>query len=129
MSVEDNLKKNEEKEKRTAELLIANIELAYQNEEILKMEGTLRESEQKLRSVLNNTTDVIWSLSLPDMSVFYISLSVEKLYGQSVEEFVKNPSLLSPRKMGWHRVSQGTQKRGNPFGGTNLYRSGCFSRR
>jgi len=58
-----------------------------------QMEETLRESEQKLSSILNNITDVIWSLSLPDMSVFFVSPSVEKIYGRSVEEFVKNPSL------------------------------------
>jgi PAS domain S-box-containing protein/putative nucleotidyltransferase with HDIG domain len=86
-------KKNEEEEKSATELHIANKKFACQKDEILKMEKTLRESEQKLRSVLNNTIDVIWSLSLPDMSVFYISPSIEKLYGRSVEEFVKNPSL------------------------------------
>jgi PAS domain S-box-containing protein/putative nucleotidyltransferase with HDIG domain len=85
---------NEEKEKRAAELLIANKVLAYQNEEIVKMEETLRESEQKLSSILGNTTDVIWSLSLPDMSLFYISPSVEKMYGRSTEEFFEKPSLL-----------------------------------
>ncbi|MDZ7836854.1 MAG: GAF domain-containing protein [Actinomycetota bacterium] len=84
---------NKEKEKRAAELIIANKELAYQNEEIVKVEETLRESEQKLSSILGNTTDVIWSLSLPDMSLFYISPSVEKMYGRSVEEFFKKPSL------------------------------------
>ncbi len=58
-----------------------------------QMEETLRESEQKLSSILNNITDVIWSLSLPDMSLFYVSPSVEKMYGRTVGEFVKNPSL------------------------------------
>ena len=84
---------NEEKEKRATELLIANKELAYQIKEIVKMEETLRENEQKLSSVLNNLSDVIWSLSLPDMSVFYVSPSVEKMYGRSVGEFIEKPSL------------------------------------
>ncbi len=58
-----------------------------------QMEENLRESEQKMSSILNNITDVIWSISLPDMSLFYVSPSVEKMYGRSAEEFVKNPSL------------------------------------
>jgi PAS domain S-box-containing protein/putative nucleotidyltransferase with HDIG domain len=58
-----------------------------------QMEEMLRESEQKLSSILHNITDVIWSLSLPDMSLFYVSPSVEKMYGRSAEEFAKNPSL------------------------------------
>ena len=58
-----------------------------------QMEENLRESEQKLSSILNNLKDVIWSLSLPDRSLFYVSPSVEKMYGRSAEEFVKNPSL------------------------------------
>ncbi|MDW7730475.1 MAG: PAS domain S-box protein [Bacillota bacterium] len=58
-----------------------------------QMEKALLESERKLSSVLNNITDVIWSLSLPDMDLFYVSPSVEKMYGRSAEEFVKDPSL------------------------------------
>jgi PAS domain S-box-containing protein/putative nucleotidyltransferase with HDIG domain len=57
------------------------------------MEKALCESEQKLSSILKNITDVIWSLSLPDMDLFYVSPSVEKMYGRSAEEFVKDPSL------------------------------------
>lgn len=58
-----------------------------------QMEIALLESERKLSSILNNITDVIWSLSLPDMNLFYVSPSVEKMYGRSAEEFVKYPSL------------------------------------
>ena len=95
--MEDKSMRKKEKDKRAAELLIANKELAFQNEEMAKMEETLRESEKKLSSILNNTTDVIWSLSLPNMSIFYISPSAGKLYGRSVVEFVEKPSL-------WHEV-------------------------
>jgi len=58
-----------------------------------QMEENLRESEQKLSSILNNIKDVIWSLSLPDRSLLYVSPSVEKMYGRPAEEFVKKPSL------------------------------------
>ncbi len=57
------------------------------------MEESLRESEQKMNDFLNNITDVIWSVSLPEMNLFYVSPSAEKMYGLSAEEFVKNPSL------------------------------------
>ena len=53
----------------------------------------LRMSEQKLNSILNNITDVVWSLSWPDMKVDYISPSVEQVYGRSVQEFFDKPSL------------------------------------
>jgi PAS domain S-box-containing protein/putative nucleotidyltransferase with HDIG domain len=58
-----------------------------------QMEETLLASEQKMSSILNNITDVIWSLSLPDLDVFYVSPSVEKMYGRSAEDFTNNPSL------------------------------------
>jgi PAS domain S-box-containing protein/putative nucleotidyltransferase with HDIG domain len=58
-----------------------------------KMEKALLESERKLSSILNNIPDVIWSLSLPDMDLSYVSPSVSKMYGRPAEEFVKHPSL------------------------------------
>ena len=56
-------------------------------------EEALRESKQKLSSILNDITDVVWSLSWPDMKVYYISPSAEKLYGRPVQEFIDKPSL------------------------------------
>jgi PAS domain S-box-containing protein len=56
-------------------------------------EEALRLSEQKLSSILNDITDVVWSLSWPDMNFHYISPSVEKVYGRSLQEFIDKPSL------------------------------------
>ena len=42
-------------------------------------EEALRQSEEKLSHILNDITDVVWSLSWPDMKVYYISPSAEKL--------------------------------------------------
>jgi PAS domain S-box-containing protein len=53
----------------------------------------LRESEEKLSRILNDVTDVVWSLSWPDMKVYYISPSAEKLYGRPLQEFIDKPSL------------------------------------
>ena len=56
-------------------------------------EEALRMSEQKLSSILNDITDVVWSLSWPDMNFHYISPSAEKVYGRSLQEFIDKPSL------------------------------------
>ena len=56
-------------------------------------EMALRQSEEKLSRILNDITDVVWSLSWPDMKVYYISPSAEKLYGRPVQEFIDKPSL------------------------------------
>ena len=55
----------------------------------------LRESEQKLVSILDDVSDVVWSLSLPDMKVNFISPSVEKVFGRPVKEFAENTALWS----------------------------------
>ncbi len=66
----------------------------FRVERILEERTTLlRENEQRLNSLLNNLTDVVWSISLPDLKTLYISPSVEKLYGRSAQEFIENPSL------------------------------------
>jgi len=58
-----------------------------------RAEKELWESEQKISSILNDITDVVWSLSLPDMNVHYISPAVEHVYGRTVQEFTDKPSL------------------------------------
>jgi PAS domain S-box-containing protein len=58
-----------------------------------RAEEALRQSEEKLSRILNDITDVVWSLSWPDMKVYYLSPSAEKLYGRPVQEFVDKPSL------------------------------------
>ena len=58
-----------------------------------RAEKELWESEQKISSILNDITDVVWSLSWPDMNVHYISPAAEQVYGRPVEEFIKKPSL------------------------------------
>jgi PAS domain S-box-containing protein len=59
-----------------------------------KTEESLRESEEKLSGILDNITDVVWSLTWPDMKPLYLSPSVEDLYGRTVQEFLQNPSLF-----------------------------------
>jgi PAS domain S-box-containing protein len=58
-------------------------------------EEALRESEQKLVSILDDVSDVIWSLYFPDLKVYFISASVEKVFGRPVKEFTENTALWS----------------------------------
>lgn len=57
----------------------------------LKASRRLREGEQKLRMVLDNVTDVVWSLSYPDFEPLFISPSAEALYGLPTDVFYNNP--------------------------------------
>jgi PAS domain S-box-containing protein len=58
-----------------------------------RAEKELWESEQKISSILNDITDVVWSFSWPDMNVHYISPAAEQIYGRPVQEFIEKPSL------------------------------------
>jgi len=57
----------------------------------------LRESEGLLRRILESVTDVVWSLSYPEMTPLFLSPSVEQLYGYPVRAFEEDPEL-------WTRV-------------------------
>jgi PAS domain S-box-containing protein len=50
----------------------------------------LLEAKQKIESVFNEMTDVIWSVSLPDYKMIFVSPSVEALYGISIEEWMED---------------------------------------
>jgi len=56
-------------------------------------EQRLRESEERLQSLLGSMEDVIWSSSLDLAVVHYVSPSVTETYGRPVEDFVRTPSL------------------------------------
>lgn len=51
----------------------------------------LRESEAKYRFLAENTSDVIWVLNLDTKQWLYVSPSVEKLRGYTVEEVMAQP--------------------------------------
>jgi len=56
-------------------------------------EKNLKESEQRVTSILNNITDIVWSIKMPELKLDYVSPSVEKIYGYSPKEFFDNPNL------------------------------------
>ncbi len=53
----------------------------------------LRKSEEKLSGILQNVTDVVWSLSWPDLEVLFISPAVEAVYGRPAKEFYRDKTL------------------------------------
>ena len=58
-----------------------------------QMEDRLRKSEEQLRSIMDNVTDVMWSISYPEMKILYLTPSVETIYGRPKEDFFKQESL------------------------------------
>jgi diguanylate cyclase (GGDEF)-like protein/PAS domain S-box-containing protein len=56
-------------------------------------EEALRESKDRINSILASIVDVVWSL-FPDLARFhYINQSVERIYGYPVSAFLENPHL------------------------------------
>ncbi len=56
-------------------------------------EQRLRESQERLQSLLGAMEDVIWSSTLDLSAIHYVSPSVAQIYGRPAEEFVARPSL------------------------------------
>ena len=53
-------------------------------------EKILCESNKRLSNILENTRDVIWSSSWPDLKVQFISSSAKKVFGRPLSEFYEN---------------------------------------
>ncbi len=56
-----------------------------------KITSALQESESRYRLVAENASDNIWILSLESMCFTYISPSIEKLFGHSIEYAIETP--------------------------------------
>jgi PAS domain S-box-containing protein len=70
-----------------------------------RAEEVLRESEERFRSVLNNSLDMIYSLNLQTGKYEYVSPACKKVFGYSLEEFTaidteKLVSLVHPDDAG-----------------------------
>lgn len=52
----------------------------------------VRQTRQKLESILNEMSDVIWSVSLPDYKVIFVTPSVEQLYEITLDEWKQDSS-------------------------------------
>ncbi|MFP5274487.1 PAS domain S-box protein [Coleofasciculus sp.] len=56
-------------------------------------EEALRQSEEKLESILSSLDDVVWSASLENQQFIYLNPATERVYGRPVSDFVAHPSL------------------------------------
>jgi PAS domain S-box-containing protein len=74
-------------ERRTAELARANEELRLEIAERRRIEATLRESEEKYRDLVENISDVIYTVDR-EGRVSYVSPTVEPLLGYHPSELV-----------------------------------------
>lgn len=56
-------------------------------------EEALRESQERLDSILNSLKDIVWCVSRKTSQYIYMNSAVEKIYGRSPAEFFENPNL------------------------------------
>lgn len=61
--------------------------------ERMRAEQALRESEDKLDSILDSLNDVVWSLSPKTYDLLYLSHAAERLYGRKLDEFFADKDL------------------------------------
>lgn len=54
---------------------------------------TLTQSEERLRSILENLQDMVWSSSTSDYRISYLNPVAETIYGRPVEAFLTEPNL------------------------------------
>jgi len=72
---------------RTAELLKANNELQSQITERMRVEASLQESEQRFRSLVEATTDMVWEIDMKGIYT-YVSPKSKELFGYAPEELI-----------------------------------------
>ncbi len=58
-----------------------------------KFEERLRESEKKFHDILGSMSEVVWSVSMRDLTVNYVSPAVETVYGRPAAEFWQDSEL------------------------------------
>lgn len=78
---------------RTAQLEIANQELKFEIQQREQVARLLKDSEEKLESILNSLEEVVWSADLATSSLIFLNPAAKKVYGRSVDELLANPDL------------------------------------
>ena len=61
--------------------------------ELEQTQAQLRESQQRLESILNSVEGVVWSIHPETFETIYINPAVEQIFGYSIAEFFANPNL------------------------------------
>ncbi len=59
-----------------------------------RAELKLKESEAKLKGIIDNSSDIIWSMSYPDFKPVLVSPAAEKVYGYPWQRFIEEPFLF-----------------------------------
>ena len=80
-------------QERTAQLEAANQELKQEIKERREVSRMLRESEEKLESILNSLEEVVWSADLETRNLIFLNPAAQRVYGRSVDELLNNPQL------------------------------------
>ena len=80
-------------QERTAQLEAANDELKHEIEEREQLTKLLRDSEEKLESILNSLEEVVWSADVATSQLLFLNPAAEEVYGRPVEELLANPDL------------------------------------
>ncbi|MEM7760487.1 MAG: EAL domain-containing protein [Cyanobacteria bacterium P01_A01_bin.40] len=80
-------------QERTAQLETANQELIYEVKERNELTKLLRESEEKLESILNSLEEVVWSADVETNQLLFLNPAAQEVYGRSVAELLENPRL------------------------------------
>src|SRR6056297_1820734 len=57
-------------------------------------EKELKEKNERLNNIFNNSNDIIFSLSWPELQIEFASRAVEDIFGFTAEEFKESASLL-----------------------------------
>lgn len=84
---------NKNRQKIKAELEIYPFKLKQKSKENLSFALNILDPDQcteKLKSILNNVKNAIWSASWPDYKTYYISPSIKDIYGYEAEDFKNN---------------------------------------
>lgn len=55
-----------------------------------KQEFKIKEYNQKLESILNEMTDVVWSIKLPEKEVLFVTPSIESVFEIKADKFLNN---------------------------------------
>jgi PAS domain S-box-containing protein len=86
-----------------------------------RSEEVLIENERHLSSILENMTDLVWSVNLPKNTFQYISPAVEAIYGYPAQAFYENPNL-------WRELTHPEDRHLIEVSTENLYKNGSTVR-
>ena len=98
--------KYDEVKKMALELETANRELTISKQQLESYTAQLKASEVRYRLLAENVTDTIWTMSLDPLRFTYVSPSVERMRGYSVEEAMAMPLEQTLTRESLERVSK-----------------------